>query len=174
MCCVYPIVLMAPPGLSQALQFSSLPLSFVVIIPSTDHDPLIDLVAAKEYLVRKATVPRGKCTHLGSRFTPTWIYFGGTLPHPYDPDDMMIMGYFDDDDDGTPAGKHKFLFGWQHRPSRDGTINNMWTPGNDTVVLWLQNDAGKELWPVSVSAARDVVYAFCNAVPVMPAVLTKK
>ena len=47
----------------------------------------------------------------------------------------------------VPAGKHTYLYGWQHKRTRDGSAMGTWTPPKATTITWLQNDAGRAVWP---------------------------
>ncbi len=63
----------------------------------------------------------------------------------------------------VPGGKHTYLYGWQHKRTREGASMQTWTPTKDTTMTWLQNDAGRAVWPVTTAAVKAAVDVFCGA-----------
>jgi hypothetical protein len=55
-----------------------------------------------------------------------------------------------------PANEHSYITGAQHVA---GQLPKEYTPVHDTRIIWLQNDAGASMWPVTkkiVKGVRDV------------------
>ena len=73
----------------------------------------------------------------------------------------------------VPAGKHTYLYGWQHKRTRDGSAMGTWTPPKATTITWLQNDAGRAVWPVLPDAVKLVVDTFCKPPATAPRVKEK-
>ena len=60
----------------------------------------------------------------------------------------------------APKGQHKYLMGLQHRRTGDGEGERYWEPDKPSRIYFIQNEQGRQAWPVTESVEAYLVGCF--------------